>query len=340
MKIFLRLLQFGFDRSHASERVGRDRIFGPRGLTLAAAFFAFAGAAFAQSVTITGPSGTANSPVTITGTFSGATGAINVTANGSTSNMANSGQAATNSTTGTWSIVWSPTQAGDYTIKATPATGASATSTITIAGPPSVALALTGGSATVPQGSSRYLVATVSASAVQKVDFYLDTNTLIATSTTAPYTLLLTAPDASGFHTLNAVATDNTGLQGTSNTVSVQYATAFGSPPTVGLNPPATGAFFPLGVTTQLSGTVSDADGSVAGVTVFVNGVTGAAAGLANGGAATVTNGNWSINWTPAATGTATLSAIAADGQGNAVVSNVVPVSVTDSTSPAIALAA
>ena len=133
--------------------------------------------AHAQSVSITGPTGFVSAPVTITGTFTGAVTAINVTANNSAAAMANAGVATISGTT--WSIVWNPTQSGDFTIRAvgTSPGNPTATTILTVSGPPSVTLSLAGGSGSVPVGSTRFLNAVATDDgAIDRVEFFLDGN--------------------------------------------------------------------------------------------------------------------------------------------------------------------
>ena len=74
-----------------------------------------------------------------------------------------------------------------------------------------VALAVTSGSATVPVGSTRFLTATVSGlAAISQVEFFLDGQSL-GVDTSAPFTLLFTAPNNPGARVLTARATDGTG---------------------------------------------------------------------------------------------------------------------------------
>ncbi len=76
---------------------------------------------------------------------------------------------------------------------------------------------------------------------VQKVSFY-DGNALIGTDTTSPYSVAWT-PASAGTRTLSARATDNLGLEGSSNAVQVVVSNPSGggdtTPPTVALTSPA-----------------------------------------------------------------------------------------------------
>lgn len=295
-------------------------------------------AAYAQSVSITGPSGSVNSSVAITGNVTGTT-TVNVTANGSTAGLGNNGLATVSGNT--WSIVWSPSRGGDYLIRAA-AGAASATTTLTFIGPPGVTLALTGGSGSVPAGSYRFLNAVPSTDAIARVEFFLD-GTLIGTDTSAPYNLLFNAPESLGAHALTAVAYDNTGLTGNSNVVSINIGSAIGALPSIGINSPLNGAFVAQSVTgtvvtIPISGTVADTDGSVQKVEVFVNGSNGTGSGLASAGVAVLNGNSWTINWSPTTIGTVSIVAIATDDKGNAVAAPALSVNVTDNTSPVVTL--
>jgi len=191
-------------------------------------------------------------------------------------------------------------------------------------------LSITGGSATVPVGSTRFLTATVSGlAAIAQVEFFLD-GVSIGVDTSAPFNLLFNAPAAPGARVLTARATDGTGGVATSPNVALVIAGAVGTPPSVGVLAPVSGAFVPVNAATLVSGVVADADSTVSTVQVFANGV--------SVGNATVTGGAWSINWTPSTIGAAALTAVATDTTGNAIASPAVGVSVVDSQSPTVSL--
>lgn len=301
------------------------------------------GAVRAQSVAITAPTGSfsATVPTMVSGTTTGAVDNVLLTANGVT---IGSGVVTSNA----WSVSWSPAAVGSYELRAqgrnssNTAVGAAVVASVSVTGiAPTVTLAISGGGVSVPVGSSRYFTATAADDgAIARVEFYLDGN-LAATDTTAPYNYLFTAPPATGLHTVLATAVDNVGLSTSSTAMTLEVPAAIGDGPTVGITSPFSGSFVPVAAATVISGTAADADGVVAtgGVTVYVNGVTGPAAGLANGGVATLVNGIWSINWTPPATGAVALTTLATDDKANASISPAVTVEVTDTTSPAVSLA-
>ena len=239
---------------------------------------------------------------------------------------------------GVYSITWTPTTATNVlnlSARVTDSNNAVDTSNVVTVSVTSsttlgVALAVTGGSATVPVGSTRFLTATVSGlAAIAQVEFFLD-GVSIGVDTSAPFNLLFNAPAAPGARVLTARATDGTGGVATSPNVALVIAGAVGTPPSVGVLAPVSGAFVPVNAATLVSGVVADADSTVSTVQVFANGV--------SVGNATVTGGAWSINWTPSTIGAAALTAVATDTTGNAIASPAVGVSVVDSQSPTVSL--
>ncbi len=237
---------------------------------------------------------------------------------------------------------WTPTTAGviSLTARVTDSSGATDTSaavpvTVAAASASAVTLAMSPSSTAVPVNSARSLTATATAaSGIAYVEFYYGA-TLIGTDNTAPYSVVFTAPNEPGARTLRARAIDNAGSAVTSADLNITIVGAVGSSPLVNIVAPNSGAFVAAGVTTSISGSVSDPDGSIAAVQVFVN---GAVTGLGNGGSATVSGSAWSIAWTPAASGTASITVLATDNSGNVVASPAVGVTVTDNTSPTVNL--
>ncbi|MFM9081032.1 MAG: Ig-like domain-containing protein, partial [Opitutaceae bacterium] len=93
--------------------------------------------------------------------------------------------------------------------------------------------------------------------------------------------------------------------------MALTIAGAVGTPPSVGVLTPVSGAFVPVNTGTTVSGVVTDPDANVSAVQVFANGV--------SVGNATVSGSAWSINWTPSTLGNVSLTAIATDGTGNTI---------------------
>jgi hypothetical protein len=137
-------------------------------------------------------------------------------------------------TSAPYSFAWNSVPAGSYTLKAvaTDNSGAqtsSATVAITVTAPnqpPTVALTSPANGATFTAPATVTIAATASDAdgAVQKVDFYAG-STLLGTSTTAPYSFTWSNV-AAGSYTIKSIATDNSGAQTSSATVSITVNTA------------------------------------------------------------------------------------------------------------------
>ena len=271
--------------------------------------------------------------VTVSGGYAGFTpAAISVSAVGATTTTFNATFSG-----GIWTATWAPTALGSYTLRASSGTVTSAPIVVTIAGfAPTVSLALSPTGASVPIGSSRYLIATTTDDgAIDHVDFSLD-GALIGSVTKGQggvFTSLFTATAPVGAHAITATAYDNDGLSTTSNIVGVNVASLIGLPPTVSINGPVSGAFLATTVATTISGIATDPDGTITNVQVFAN-------GSLIGSTTPASNGTWTMSWTPAALGVVSLVAIATDDKANAIASPAVGVNVTDTTSPTITLAA
>lgn len=290
------------------------------------------------TVAITSPSSgasvTAGSPVTITASASAATGLTvqNV-------QFLVNGTAIGTDTTAPYSATWTPGSSGTYTLTAiaTDSLGATTTSggvSVTVTGG-TVGLNATlnlSGSSLVPGGSSRALSVSVSGGTgvYDRVELYYDGTTLVGTDTAAPYNFLFTAPVTVGTHFLSAQVVDSAGISATSAAVPITVTQQVGVAPLASIVTPSSGSFLGLGSQTTITGTASDADGSITNVQVFANGV--------SIGNATLSGPGWAINWTPTAGGVVSLSAIASDNSGNTIAAPSVGVTVTDSTSPSIFL--
>ncbi len=305
-------------------------------------------AAPAPTVAITSPTSATpvaiGNPVTISATATVGTGlvatSVQFLAAGVPISTDNSGPPFTAS--------WTPTATGATALTAVVTdsngnVGTSAPVSVNVTGtaPTTLAAVLTlTGSSNIPAGSTRALAVTASggSGAYDRVELYYD-STLVATDTSAPFTFLFTAPADGGSHVLSARVVDANGLSANSNAITINLTSAIGVAPVAAIVTPGSGSFLGVNAATTITGAATDADGSVTGVQVFVNGATGTAAGLANNGVATISGSTWSINWTPTVVGTASITAIATDNSGNAVAAPAVGVSVTDSSSPGITLA-
>jgi regulation of enolase protein 1 (concanavalin A-like superfamily) len=156
--------------------------------------------------------------------------------------------------------------------------------------------------------------ATDSEDRLASVGFYVN-NTLLATDTTAPYSVPW-SPSAAGTYTLGAMVQDADGGSSWSSSVTVTVGATNGSP-TVALTSPANGATFTAPATIGLAATASDAEGPIARVE-FYSGTTLLW---------TETSLPYADSWTNVAAGTYTLTAVAYDGQGARTTS--APVTVT-----------
>lgn len=185
--------------------------------------------------------------------------------------------------------------------------------------PPTITLAPPSGGTTIVGGTSVTLTATASDpdGSVQLVRFF-DGSTGIGERTSPPWSISWT-PTTAGTRTLTAQATDNLGSTVPSNGVSVTVTAPANQFPTVTLTSPLPGASILVNSTVSLTATASDPDGTV--VTVgFYDGTT------LVGSDATAP---YAVQWTPASTGSRTLSARATDNQGLTGTSAGVTVTIT-----------
>jgi Concanavalin A-like lectin/glucanases superfamily/Bacterial Ig domain len=191
--------------------------------------------------------------------------------------------------------------------------------TVTITSPATGTL-FTPAPATIPISAT----ASDSDGTITKVDFFLNTSTLIATVNTSPYNTSVTL--SMGTYTLTAVATDNGGATTTSNAVTV---TVGDTPPTVSITSPGSGAMFHSGTPIPITATASDSDGTVTQVQFFAN----------NNSIGTALNPPYSITWSNATPGSYALTAQATDNAGLTATSSPVNI-IVQGTSPAVSLTA
>lgn len=104
---------------------------------------------------------------------------------------------------------------------------------------------------------------------VNKVDFYID-NTLVGSSTTAPFTLPYVPPV--GNHTLKVVATDANGTTSTSAPIPIVVNTVPNKAPTVRMTGPTVDYTLAAPAAVTVSAAAADADGSVVKVDFYKNG--------------------------------------------------------------------
>ncbi len=244
-------------------------------------------------------------------------------------------------TTAPYSLAWTPTVAGAYTltVRATDNLGLATTSapvavTVTAGTSATLAVALTApaASAQLPVNAETTLTATATPAAgstvtVASVEFFAN-GVALGTDTTFPYTLAWT-PSANGTYALTAVATDSAGNRATAASVSVTVAA--NQAPTVSIGSPVAAATVPIGQATTISATVADADGTVASVEFFANGVS----------LGVDSTSPFTASWTPTVAGTAVqLTAKATDNLGLATTSAAVSVNVSGGLVPSIAITA
>jgi hypothetical protein len=242
-------------------------------------------------------------------------------------------------TTSPFSIVWTPSTPGPAILTARATDSVSGltvsapvtVSVITGAGTPTAALTVAGGNS-IPAGSTRTVtVTTTPTTGIDRVELLLN-DAVIGTDNAAPYAFLFTAPNQLGLQKLEARVFDVTGLSSLSSPVNVTVTGATGVPPVIGISSPTPNAFLAAATATTISGTVSDADGTITGVQVFVN-------DTLLGGSVTLGSGTWSVPWTtPATPGLASIVAIASDNNGNSVAAPAVGVNIAEVTSPGITL--
>ncbi len=180
----------------------------------------------------------------------------------------------------------------------------------------------------IVQGTTVAISANASdSSGLQKVDFYYDSNSLVGTDTSAPFTLNWdTSTVSNGTHNLYVVATDTAGNSNTSALISVIVDNA---PPTVALTDPANGA----AVTGVINFAVNVADDvGVQKVQYYRD---------SNVLLGTSLSAPFNFSWdsTTVTTGTHTLFAVATDTAGNTATSTAISVTV-DRTLPTVSMTA
>lgn len=153
---------------------------------------------------------------------------------------------------------------------------------------------------------------------VSNVEFFVD-GVSVGVDNTAPYTASYTA--VLGSHVLTARATDNNGGQTTSSAVNITVGSVV--PPTVSITAPAAGSTFVLGNPVNITANAADADGSVAQVEFFLNGVS---LGVDN-------TAPYAFSWTANSTGTKSITAVATDNVNATATSAPVSINVFDSAS-------
>ncbi len=241
-----------------------------------------------------------------------------------------------------YAVAWVPAANGSYSLTAvaTDTTGNATTSAAVVVSvaanvAPSVSISAPAGGAVVGVG----VATTVSASAadgdgsIASVQFFVTKGSgapvSLGTSTTAPFSVAWT-PNLAGAYGLTALAMDNLGVTTTSAVVAVTVSG--GNAPAVGITTPTAGATVAVNSarTISASATATGAGVTIASVQFFANGVL-------LGSDATFP---YEAAWTPAATGTFLLTAIATDTAGNQATSVSVGVIVAPNLAPSVSVIA
>ena len=176
--------------------------------------------------------------------------------------------------------------------------------------PPTVSISSPATGTTYPVNSALTLVgnATAPAGTIASVQFFVNGTSLGAADNTFPYNATWT-PFATGSFVLSALVTDSYGNQAVSTNVSVTIVAVSPTSPTVAITSPtplSTTSVFVNGATT-VSASASDPDGTIASVAFYANNVL----------IGTDTTFPYSVTFTPTATGTYLLTAVATDNGGN-----------------------
>lgn len=234
-----------------------------------------------------------------------------------------------------YTITWTPTTPGTYSLSATATdnTGAQAVSVPNVISvgtgtAPNVSIVSPLAGVTVAAGNIQTIVANATAlsGTIASVQFFAN-GVSIGTDTSFPYNQAW-SPTGVGVVELTAVAMDSIGNRTTSAPIVVSVAGLSASAPVVSIASPQGGASLPVGVATTIAASATDADGTIAGVEFFANGVS---LGVDN-------SYPYSIPFVPAATGNYSLTARATDNGGNMADSAPVVVSVSGGTAPAVAI--
>jgi hypothetical protein len=197
------------------------------------------------------------------------------------------------------------------------------TATVTPSTPPTVTITNpgNGGTTLVNTAINVTASATTTIGVVASVQFFVD-GTSLGTSTVFPYTQTWT-PTAVGTYTLSAIVTDSFGNLGVSTNVTVTVNAA----PSVGITAPIDASSIVVGTATTVGATAaaSNPGAFISSVQFFAN---GASLGTVNA-PASVVSFTPTVTWTPASTGTVSLTAVATDSIGTITTSPTVTVTIT-----------
>jgi hypothetical protein len=189
--------------------------------------------------------------------------------------------------------------------------------------PPTVSIDSPATGATFEKGRAIELAASANDSdgSVAKVEFFADG--IKIGESAAPHSMQWTGA-ALGDWALTAVATDDQGARRTSNvvTISVVPPILVNPPPSVSITQPAPDAAFPAGVAISLTADADDSDGSISKVEFFAGTTKVGETGIAP----------YTVPWTPALPGLASISAVATDDRGATTASQPVVVTIAPGT--------
>ncbi len=231
-----------------------------------------------------------------------------------------------------YTVTWTPTLAGSYSLTAVVtdnlgATTTSSTNTITVTGgnAPTVSAPTTGSSLAVNSSAAVTATATAATGTIASVQFFANGVSLGAADTSFPYTATFT-PTANGTYSLTATATDTAGNSATSSATTVTVAA--NQSPAVTIGAPLTGATVGVGSSNTFSATATDADGTIVSVQFLANGVA----------VGTDTTFPYSVTWTPTVAGAISLTAIATDNLGATTTSATISVTVSGGNAPSVSV--
>jgi Tol biopolymer transport system component len=191
--------------------------------------------------------------------------------------------------------------------------------------PPAVSISAPLDGASVVEGTLVPIVIAATDTAPGYVEsvHVLANGVVVATLTRASYQFAW-IPDAPGSVEISAIAVDSDGLTTVSAPVTVTVSEA--GAPSVNLSFPLDGQQVWAGQALTLSAQAVDADGRVAQVEFFVNGVS----------IGVDTAAPYGLSWTPAGVGAYDLVAVATDNTGKLGYSSVTRISVVDATAPTV----
>ncbi len=148
---------------------------------------------------------------------------------------------------------------------------------------------------------------------IEEVEFFIN-GVSIGNATTFPFGLFFQLPSP-GSYQLTAIATDNAGNVGFSQTVNIEVV--LGTPPVITLTSPSSGGSFIPGAELILAATANDPDGLVSEVEFFVN----------DSSVGTTTTAPFQSNFSLPSSGVYFIRATATDNSGNKTRSGSVVVS-------------